>query len=218
MNKNQDRKNTYQKSLSLAVVAVAAMQWMAITAVQGQETIQTTNIRITEDSDTPNALVISFQGKCEYSLDGATFSELQSKDVYTQGVLVRQTANSSETVKPRLLLTQGAVVRTGANSRVDVFFRRIGTTVRLQPDTEVRFEKMSRSTTGDVTALETLLDLRKGRIFTVVRSLVTGSTLEIRNAAGRSVVEGAPTGGMGRYIINAVTNPPRCSIETHTYP
>jgi hypothetical protein len=44
------------------------------------------------------------------------------------------------------------------------------------------------------------LDLRKGRIFTVVRSAVVGSTLEIRNAAGRSVVEGS---GIGRYIITA---------------
>jgi hypothetical protein len=48
--------------------------------------------------------------------------------------------------------------------------------------------------------LNTLLDLRKGRIFTVVRSSVAGSTLEIRNAAGRSVVEGS---GIGRYIITA---------------
>jgi hypothetical protein len=45
-----------------------------------------------------------------------------------------------------------------------------------------------------------LLDLRTGRIFTVVRSAVAGSTLEIRNAAGRSVVEGS---GVGRYIITA---------------
>jgi hypothetical protein len=24
--------------------------------------------------------------------------------------------------------------------------------------------------------------------------------------------------GSGKYMLNAVTNPPRCSIETHTYP
>ena len=48
--------------------------------------------------------------------------------------------------------------------------------------------------------VHTLLDLRAGRIFTVVRSAVAGSTLEIRNAAGRSVVEGS---GIGRYIITA---------------
>ena len=48
--------------------------------------------------------------------------------------------------------------------------------------------------------VHTLLDLRAGRIFTVVRSDVVGSTLEIRNAAGRSVVEGS---GIGRYIITA---------------
>jgi len=46
----------------------------------------------------------------------------------------------------------------------------------------------------------TLLDLRTGRIFTVVRSKVADNTMEIRNAAGRSVVEGS---GIGRYIITA---------------
>ena len=39
-----------------------------------------------------------------------------------------------------------------------------------------------------------------GTIFTVVRSEIAGSTLEIKNAAGRSVVEGS---GIGRYIITA---------------
>jgi hypothetical protein len=49
-------------------------------------------------------------------------------------------------------------------------------------------------------AVHTLLALRTGRIFIVVRSAVPGSILEIRNAAGRSVVEGS---GIGRYIITA---------------
>jgi hypothetical protein len=48
--------------------------------------------------------------------------------------------------------------------------------------------------------VHTLLDLRTGRIFTVVRSDVAGSVFEIRNAAGRSVLEGS---GVGKYIITA---------------
>lgn len=139
------------------------------------------NIRTVESSDIPNAVVLSVRGKCSYSEDGVNFTELKKEHVFNQG----------------------AVVRTGEDSRIDIFFRRIGTTVRLQENTEVKLEKMSRTTKNDVPVLETLLDLRKGRIFTVVRSLVEGSTFEIRNAAGRSVVEGAATSSMGRYIITA---------------
>jgi len=93
------------------------------------------------------------------------------------------------------------VVRTAGGARTDLFFRRIGTTVRLQSGTEVKLEAMTRHTKDSRPVLETLLDLRTGRIFTVVRALVPGSTFEIRNAAGRSVVEGG--GGQGRYIITA---------------
>jgi len=48
--------------------------------------------------------------------------------------------------------------------------------------------------------VHTLLKLRKGTIFAVVCSAVADDTLEIWNAAGRSVVEGC---GTGNYIITA---------------
>jgi hypothetical protein len=139
---------------------------------------QPVSVRVIETSDLPQAVVISVHGRCEYSEDGSAFTELKTNQI----------------------LTQGAVLRTLDDARADLFFRRIGTTVRLQADTEVRLEKMARSLKDGAAEMETLLDLRKGRIFTVVRSLVPGSTFEIRNAAGRSVVEG---GGSGRYIITA---------------
>ena len=132
-----------------------------------------------ETSDLPQALVLEAHGQCDYSEDGTNFTALKAKHV----------------------LTQGAVVRTGEGGRTDLFFRRIGTTVRLQSGTEVKLEKLARHTKDSKPVMETLLDLRTGRIFTVVRALVPGSTFEIRNAAGRSVVEGG--GGKGRYIITA---------------
>jgi len=126
----------------------------------------------------PNAITISVRGKCDYSEDGVTFSRLERG----QG------------------LEQGAIVLTDATARTDLFFRRTGTVVRLQAGTEIRLEKMTLTTQDGLPVVHTLLDLRKGRIFTVVRSAVAGSTLEIRNAAGRAVVEGS---GIGRYIITA---------------
>ena len=140
---------------------------------------QSAAVKVTENSGLPQAVVLRVRGKCDYSEDGLTFA----------------------TLKPYRVLSQGAIVRTGEGARADLFFRRMGTTVRLQSGTEVKLERMNRSMKDGAPVMETLIDLRSGRIFTVVRALIPGSTLEIRNAAGRSVVDGGE--GMGRYIITA---------------
>jgi hypothetical protein len=126
----------------------------------------------------PTALTISFHGTCDYSEDGVTFSKLERAHIFAQG----------------------ATVRTGDDGRVDLFFRRTGITVRLQAGTEIKLETMTVTMKDGLPVVRTLLDLRTGRIFAVVRSAVAGSTLEIKNAAGRSVVEGS---GTGKYIITA---------------
>ncbi len=131
-----------------------------------------------DSSDQPTAMTISTVGKCECSQDGVTFTNLAKGQI----------------------LNHGAVIRTADSARADLFFRRTGTTVRLQGGSEIKIEKMTLSIKDGLPVGDTLLDLREGRIFTVVRSTVAGSTLEIRNAAGRSVVEGS---GIGRYIITA---------------
>lgn len=172
-----------KKTTLIPLFAALALWPLAITTLAQIQpgTVQNTDltsVKVTETSDVPKAVVIAVQGKCEYSDDGSLFTAL----------------------KPDQVLNQGAVVRTGEDARADLFFRRVGTTVRLQPNSDVKLEKMTHSMKAGVSETHTLLDLRKGRIFTVVRSSVPGTTLEIRNAAGRSVVEGA---GSGRYIITA---------------
>jgi len=163
------------KRMFLLILGAALLPFLSPTLSQAQEV----KVKIFETSDLPRAHAVSVRGKCEYSDDGTTFTELKSGHIFKQG----------------------DVVRTGENARADLFFRRIGTTVRLQSGTEIKLETMTRETKDGAPVMKTLLDLRKGRIFTVVRSLVPGSTFEIRNAAGRSVVEGG--GGKGRYIITA---------------
>jgi CheY-like chemotaxis protein len=128
--------------------------------------------------DLPTAMTVSVRGKCECSEDGVTFTNFDSSHVFEQG----------------------AIIRTGADARTDLFFRRTGTTVRLQANSEIKLEKMTLTMKDGLPVVYTLLDLRAGRIFTVVRSQIAGNTMEIRNAAGRSVVEGS---GIGRYIITA---------------
>jgi hypothetical protein len=128
--------------------------------------------------DAPAAITISVRGNCEYSEDGVAFAEFKNHHIFGQG----------------------AIIRTGENARADLFFRRTGTTVRLQAGTEIKLEKMTVTTVNGLPVVYTLLDLRTGRIFTVVRSRVPGNTMEVQNAAGRSIVEGS---GIGRYIITA---------------
>jgi hypothetical protein len=170
--------------MKIFVLCLSGALWPLLSSVSlhAQAARQTAPIetrKTFEASTAPQALVLSVHGTCEYSEDGTAFVPLRSGHVFKQG----------------------AVVRTGEKSRTDLFFRRIGTTVRLQQNTEIKLEKMERHLKDGIPVMETLLDLRVGRIFTVVRSLIAGSTLEIKNAAGRSVVEGG--GGKGRYIITA---------------
>jgi len=72
--------------------------------------------------------------------------------------------------------------------------------VRVAPESELKIAKLSQANQNGVPVLDTLLELPYGRIFTVVRALVPGSTLEISDTDGRSVIEG---GGLGSYMITA---------------
>ena len=164
------------------IIGMVALQIGAPGSLKAQpqtQVIPRVNVKVVESSDEPQAVVVSVRGKCEYSEDGKAFSALKDEHV----------------------LNEGATIRTGDDGRADVFFRRIGTTVRLQRDTEIKIEKLVRHMKDGNPVMETLLDVKKGRIFTAVRSFVPGSKFEIKNAAGRSVVEGGGTSG--RYIITA---------------
>jgi hypothetical protein len=125
-----------------------------------------------------HAVALTVVGKCDCSEDGVTFTHFERGHIFEPG----------------------AIIRTGEESRTDLFFNRSGTSVRLQAGTEIRLEKIAMTVKEGHPSEHTSLDLRAGTVFTVVRAAVKPSTLEIRNAAGRAVVEGS---GGGRYIIGA---------------
>jgi DNA-binding response OmpR family regulator len=168
------------KNVLRAATLITMLQLCLPAAINAQEVKQAPESRLQspDAAARPNAVTLSVRGKCDYSEDGVAFTNFERGHIFEQG----------------------AIIRTGENARTDLFFRRTGTTVRLQAGTEIKLEKMAATIKDGIPAEHTLLDLRTGRIFTVVRSAVKGSTLEIRNAAGRSVVEGS---GVGRYIITA---------------
>jgi hypothetical protein len=141
-------------------------------------------------STVPQAYVLAVNGKCEYSENGSTFLPF----------------------KVGHLFKEGDIVRTAADAQTDLFFRRTGTTIRVQPGTEMKLEIMERHLQAGTPVSQTLLHLRTGRIFSIVRASVPGSTFEIRNGGGRSRVEGGD-----RYIITAdVTG--KTGIETGPLP
>ncbi|MBC8001615.1 MAG: response regulator [Opitutaceae bacterium] len=168
------------KGILRVTTLVVLLQTCQLAEIQAQDAGQTpaASLSSTNRVDQPIAMTLSVVGKCVYSDDGIAFKKLERGQI----------------------LQQGTVVRAGENARADLFFRRTGTTVRLQADTEIRIERMAVTRKEGTPMVHTLLDIRAGRIFTVVRSTVPGSTLEIKNAAGRATVEGS---GIGRYIITA---------------
>jgi len=131
-----------------------------------------------DDATRAFAVALSVRGKCDCCEDGSRFAKLERGHI----------------------LTQGAIVRTGQDARTDLLFRRTGTAVRLQASTEIKLEKLDVTFEGGQAIVYTLLDLRAGKIFTVVDSTVPGSTLEVRNATRRTVAERS---GVSKCIITA---------------
>ncbi len=127
-----------------------------------------------------NANVMLVHGECRISDDGINFQPLPLH----------------KGIRP------GAIIQTGKKSWCDLFIRRAGTTVRVAPDSEIKITNLTQGSQNGIPVVNTSMVLTYGRIFTVVRALVPGSTLEIRDATGRSVIEG---GGLGSYLITAPT-------------
>jgi len=122
--------------------------------------------------------VLRTHGQCLYSEDGKEFRDLRLRQV----------------------LFKGSVIRTGIGSWCDFFIRRTGTTVRLAPESEMKISKLSESIQNGVSAMDTSLELRNGRILTLVRAPAPGSTLEISDATGRCALDG---GRLGCWMITA---------------
>ena len=119
-----------------------------------------------------NVDVLFIHGECLFSDGGIGFHPLEIHQV----------------------LHQGAVIQTGKNSWCDIFIRRAGTLVRLAPESQMNIAKLDLATQNGFPVVETLLALPHGRLFTIVRAMVPGSTLEVSDGVGRSVVE---VGGLG---------------------
>jgi hypothetical protein len=125
------------------------------------------------------AVVLDVQGDCQVSNDGTNFRILKK---------------SAE-------LGDNVTIRTGAQGSADVFLKRMGTTVRLKPNTEISLNRVSKKK-DERHELATTVDVRKGKMLAVVHSNVAGSSLEIKNAVGKKLTD---TTAGSRYMVSADT-------------
>ncbi len=107
---------------------------------------------------------------------------------------------ATKAVQIGMLLEPGAVLRTGRRSEAVVFFRQIGTMIRLRSETTVGLETMTKYLKDGVLLKETVLDLIKGEVMCVVRVLDAESKFEIKLPDYLVAFDGA---GTGRFDLNA---------------
>ena len=98
------------------------------------------------------------------------------------------------------LLPPGSTVKTGKKSEVVLFFRQVGTMVRLRPNTTLGIETMTKFVQDEVLLKETVLDLKEGGMMCVVRVLDERSKFEVKFPGYSATFDGA---GMGRFDLNA---------------
>ena len=163
-------------ALAAALTLGAFAQQVVLTPPTGVNTRSRT-IEPAEKTVDPVAIVLEAQGDCKVSNDGKKFRVL------------KKTAE----------LGQGVTIRTGSQGTTDLFLKRMGTTVRLKPNSEITLNRVAQ-TKDERHELNTVVNVRKGKMLTVVHANVPGSSLDIKNAAGKSLTD---TVAGGRYMISA---------------
>jgi hypothetical protein len=124
-------------------------------------------------------VVLTSSGTVDVSSDGTSFSPLD----------------------PGQQIREGSIIRTGRkDSQVDLFFRRIGTIVRVGPESLVQIERLRAEVVKGVITKETLLNLKAGEVLCYVRVLVPESKFAIRTVYGEGQIAGS---GTGRYLVRA---------------
>jgi hypothetical protein len=134
--------------------------------------------RIQDKNPPVSAIALDIQGPCKYSIDGKKF----------------------HTLKKDTELPRKATVRTGSSGNAELFIKRMGATIRMEPNSEVVFERTEQPGKDEHQELNTTVSVRKGKATTVVHRNIAGSSLDLKNGAGKSVTD--PVLG-SRYVISA---------------
>jgi hypothetical protein len=122
-----------------------------------------------------SAKVVGVQGKAEYSVDGSTWTALKRGEV----------------------LREGAVIRTTGAAGADLDLGRNGAALRVMPESVVAFSALTYEETGVETVVNTLIELRSGRVVGHVQKLSSTSKYEVRAPKAVATVRGT------RYDLSA---------------
>ncbi|HUS37419.1 MAG TPA: hypothetical protein VM680_18880 [Verrucomicrobiae bacterium] len=140
--------------------------------------IQRTPTKLYGKNPPVSAVALDVQGSCKYSTDGKKF----------------------HTLKKDMELPRKAVVKTGSSGNAQLFIRRMGATIRLEPNTEVTLERSEQPAKDEHQKLNTKVNVRKGKAVTVMHANIPDSSLDIKTAGGKSVTD--PVLG-SRYVVSA---------------
>jgi len=121
------------------------------------------------------ALVQTVSGEAKFSVDGDKWLPLQTGQ----------------------LIKTGAVVKTGAKARADLFLGINGSLLRLDANTELKFNRLAIKVSPIEHMAETEMELRSGRVIGNVRKLPMGSSYVLKTPKGVADVKGTV------YDINA---------------
>jgi len=121
------------------------------------------------------ALVQTVSGEAKFSVDGDKWLPLQTGQ----------------------LIKTGAIVKTGAKARADLFLGINGSLLRLDANTELKFNRLAIKVSPIEHMAETEMELRSGRVIGNVRKLPMGSSYVLKTPKGVADVKGTV------YDINA---------------
>ena len=96
-------------------------------------------------------------------------------------------------LEPGMVLNPGLTLRTASGSTVELSLGPNGRTIRLTPETELTLERLNYSE-GSSGQVETVLNLRQGRIQGKTGKLPPGSRYEVITPKGRADLTGRDFG------------------------
>ena len=140
--------------------------------------VQKKSARIQDKNPPVSAIALEVDGSCKFSLDGKKFRDLKV-----------------DTELPRK-----AIVKTGSSGRAELFIKRMGSTIRLEPNSEISLERFQQVGKDEHVDLNTKVQVLKGKAITVVHANIPGSSLDLKNAGGKSLTD--PVLGSS-YVVTA---------------
>ena len=138
--------------------------------------VQKKSARIQDKNPPVSAIALDVQGSSKFSIDGKKFYDLK---------------NNTE-------LPRKAIVKTGSSGHAELFIKRMGATIRLEPNSEISLERFQQIGKDEHIDLNTKVQVVKGKAITVVHANVPGSSLDLKNSGGKSLTD--PVLG-SRYVV-----------------